>query len=190
MDPSQQETTFEGFCALIQDTIHGTSVCTPEAGEQQKRSILRVNPMVLARHGPSRRPLVLLALRPKLSLPLCSVQWRSTTKIPLATLRQWTQLRCLLRLASVVLNYLGTSVLSYLGAYIHIILTCACMWPHARMPHDQRIAAELAIRTPATIHPNPRISGFAADLAAECAENRRGFSPPPTSGIPLRLWGI
>ena len=41
MDPSQQETTFEGFCALIQDTIHGTSVCTPEAGEQQKRGIAR-----------------------------------------------------------------------------------------------------------------------------------------------------
>jgi len=90
MSPSQQETPFEGFCALIQDTTHGTSVCTPEAGEQQKRSIARKSDglMVLARHGPSRIPLVLLALRPKLSWPLCSVQWRSTTKIPLATLRQ------------------------------------------------------------------------------------------------------
>ena len=74
-----------------------------------------------------------------------------------------------------------------LSWHVYTHNTYMCMWPHARMLHDQRIAAELAIRTPATIHPNPRISGFAADLAAECAENRRGFSPPPTSGIPLRL---
>ena len=41
MDPSQQKTLFEGFCALIQDTIHDTPVGTPEAGEQQKRSLAR-----------------------------------------------------------------------------------------------------------------------------------------------------
>ena len=69
-------------------------------------------------------------------------------------------------------------------AYAHD--TCMCMCTCAQL-HDQRIAAELAIRTPATEHYNPRISGFAADLAAECAGNRRGFSPSPTRGIPAWL---
>ena len=185
MSPSQQETPFEGFCALIQDTIHGTSVCTPEAGEQQKRSITRKSD---GTSPPRTKQETSRAPRPQTQAKLASLfsamakhnedSPRYTPPVNPAAVPVEIGV-CRLELSRNVCLELSWRV------YTHN--TYMCMWPHARMLHDQRIAAELAIRTPATIHPNPRISGFAADLAAECAENRRGFSPPPTRGIPLRL---
>ena len=141
MDPSQQKTLFEGFCALIQDTIHDTPVGTPEAGEQQKRSLARKSD---GTSPPRSKQKTSRAPRPQTQAEVIVTEMHVHSPERLVA-----RGRCELNPNAHII-IIDTHVLSYLGAHMYKIHTCTCA--HARMLHDQRLAAELAIRTPAMKH--------------------------------------
>ena len=126
MDPSQQEIPFEGSCALIQDTTHGTSVCTPEAGEQQKCGIARKSD---GTSPPRTKQETSRAPRPQTQAKLASLfsamakhnedSPRYTPPVDPAAVPVEIGV-CRLELSRHVCLELSWHV------YIHIILTCAC----------------------------------------------------------------